>query len=186
MPKELMQAFEAIVDRRQTNKIFDGSPIEKELIEKLLDWAYLAPNHRLNEPWRFSIFGAGKIPLLIDRFRAQLTSEEAQSFEKAFSRLSKAGAMIYVTVASDDNPIIHAENFSAASAAVEHILLGAASMELSSFWSSNKAMRHPELRRLLKVDETDQFVASIWLGRSDVKPKRPPRKRSREFTQWHW
>src|ERR687898_861221 len=49
-----MDVLEAIRTRRTVGKIRAEMP-PRELIEELLEAATWAPNHRLNEPWRFFV-----------------------------------------------------------------------------------------------------------------------------------
>jgi nitroreductase len=75
------------------------------------------------------------------------------------------------------------ENFAATAAAVQSILLGAASLGLLSFWSTGKLMRHPTTRLLLGSLDQEIFVGSLWLGKGPL-PEVPPRKALSEVTSW--
>jgi nitroreductase len=46
-----------LLRRRRSIKKFTSRPITRVEIEALLDAAVLVPNHRLTEPWRFSVLG---------------------------------------------------------------------------------------------------------------------------------
>lgn len=185
MTSTLSEAFDQIVGDRKTVKDFSGEAVSKETLQRLLDWAILAPNHRMNEPWRFRVVRSEQIPLWIEHLKTHVPSQEFMLFQKALDRLAKAGAVIYVSCLRDSHTLIDEENFAAASAATEHLLLGAASLGLASFWSSGKAMLHPESRRFLKVSDNERFVAAVWLGfAAEVPPSRPERKKARECQIW--
>jgi nitroreductase len=51
-----MTVLEAIATRRSI-KAFTDREISREEIERLLDAACQAPNHRMTEPWRFYVLG---------------------------------------------------------------------------------------------------------------------------------
>ncbi|HEX2168473.1 MAG TPA: nitroreductase family protein, partial [Longimicrobiales bacterium] len=51
-----MKASDAIRQRRSIKK-FTGRPVTREDIERMLDAAVLAPNHRMTQPWRFHVLG---------------------------------------------------------------------------------------------------------------------------------
>src|SRR5690606_4290161 len=51
-----MDVFEAI-ERRRSIKRFSPGPVSREEIERLLDAAVRAPNHRMTEPWGFIVLG---------------------------------------------------------------------------------------------------------------------------------
>ena len=49
-----MSVYQAIYGRRSAWK-FSGAPVDRMAIERMLDAAVWAPNHRLTEPWRFFV-----------------------------------------------------------------------------------------------------------------------------------
>src|SRR3954469_17390640 len=51
-----MRASDAISSRRSIKR-FTSRPVSREEIERILDAATLAPNHRLTQPWRFYVLG---------------------------------------------------------------------------------------------------------------------------------
>ncbi len=54
----------AVMLGRRTVKQFLAQPVDRATLERLIEVAVWAPNHRLNEPWRFYVLG--------DDARAQL------------------------------------------------------------------------------------------------------------------
>jgi len=53
-----MSVYQAIYGRRSAWK-FSDAPVDRMAIERMLDAAVWAPNHRLTEPWRFFVLGQG-------------------------------------------------------------------------------------------------------------------------------
>src|SRR5947208_583867 len=49
-----MDAITAIHQRTSVRR-FRSQPVSREIIEQLLECAVRAPNHKLTQPWRFSI-----------------------------------------------------------------------------------------------------------------------------------
>ncbi|MXY12755.1 MAG: hypothetical protein F4Y46_01770 [Chloroflexi bacterium] len=49
-----MQVTEAIAARRSVNRLTDQVPGRTE-VEKMIEAAIWAPNHRFTEPWRFHV-----------------------------------------------------------------------------------------------------------------------------------
>ena len=49
-----MDAITAINQRTSVRR-FRPDPVPREIVERLLDCAVRAPNHKLTEPWRFTI-----------------------------------------------------------------------------------------------------------------------------------
>jgi len=51
-----MEVEEAIRTRR-THKAYRSEPVDRSLLEGILDLARWAPNHNLTNPWRFRVVG---------------------------------------------------------------------------------------------------------------------------------
>lgn len=181
----MRDTFERIVYQRRTFKDYSGKAIAKSDLEKLLEWASRAPNHYLNQPWRFVALEQTAVNRLIQHLNESMPENDRKSCAKIFDRMSKVGAIIFVGVLSDSNPQIHEENFSAACAAVQNILLGAAAMDLGSYWSTNRAMTHDQTRSFLGWRENSiRFVAGIWLGEPASVPELSARKPLTEVCQF--
>ncbi len=176
------QLCDTIVSRR-TSKNFEGGTLEKEVIENLLELAVWAPNHRLNEPWRFRVVQSSGIQKWIAMFQQKLNRDEAQLFEKNFERLSKVATVVYVTCLKDPNELIHEENYAATSAAVQNLLLGATALGIQSYWNTGRIMTHPVTLEFLNIDSQERMVGAIWLGRGSV-PEPRPRTPARDKTLW--
>jgi nitroreductase len=70
-----MDVIRAIETRQSMGRVRQD-PVPKELIERILESAVHAPNHRLTEPWRFHVFtGKGRGELA--RARAEIASLQA-------------------------------------------------------------------------------------------------------------
>lgn len=168
---EQTEAYKLIAETirsRRTCKNFDGSEIQKSLVTELLDLAVWAPNHRLNEPWRFRVLTKSGVLKLIGEIKNCLGPEESKSFEKTFEKLTTAGAILYVTCLKDSQPIVDQENFAATSALIQNLLLGATALKLQSYWGTGKIATLPTTVEFLKIEENERFVGWIWLGRGEV------------------
>ena len=49
-----MDAIDAI-QRRTSVRHFRSDPVSREMVQRLLECAVRAPNHKLTEPWRFVV-----------------------------------------------------------------------------------------------------------------------------------
>jgi nitroreductase len=176
-------AISEVIRRRRTSKDYDGKPVSKELIEAILELAVWAPNHGLTEPWKFRVLLPLSIQKWIRFLRDELSEPELLALEKGFERISKAGAILFVTHLIHPNEIANRENYAATSAAIQNILLAATALHLQSYWSSSKMMTHPKTMEFLEVPEEEAFVGAIWLGHGEI-PTPKPRKLAREKTIW--
>lgn len=180
--QKVADVYEVIRSRR-TCKKFNGSPIAKSTIEEFLDLAILAPNHRLNQPWKFRVLSQSGIQKLISHFQSKASPDDLKAFEKNFEKLKSAGAVIYITCAQDSDMTISKENFAATSAAIQNILLSATASEIQSYWGTGKFATHPINLEYLRIDSSENFVGWIWLGYGEVKDA-PARIAASEKTIW--
>ena len=59
-PASTMSVYEAIHSRRMNNEFTDDVP-PRESMERMIDAAIWAPNHRLTNPWRFFVLEKGGV-----------------------------------------------------------------------------------------------------------------------------
>src|ERR687896_282965 len=86
-----MHVIQAIETRQSIGRV-KQDPVPRELVERILESAGPAPNHRLTEPWRFHVFtGKGRGELARARAEiARLQAEaEGESEELAAGRISR-------------------------------------------------------------------------------------------------
>src|SRR3712207_7102624 len=87
----MVDVIEAIEKRQSMGRV-KQDPVPKVLVERILESAVHAPNHRLTEPWRFHVFtGRGRGELA--RVRAEIARlqavAEGESEELAAGRISR-------------------------------------------------------------------------------------------------
>lgn len=191
MPDDLA-VLERLVRERRTVKSFTGAPIERASIERLLDLARWAPNHRLHQPWRFAVLDQSAIGRLI----AFLGSERAiaefpdpakaqAKLGKLLERLPQAGAIVQATWLRDADPLVDAEDHAAAAAAAQNVLLGAHAAGLAGYWSTAAALAHPATLRWCGIDPAREgFLGALWLGVPAERPPPPPRRPLTEVLRW--
>lgn len=168
---------------RRTSKDYDGREVPESLLSEALDLANLAPNHKLNQPWRFRVLNRSKVQDFISHLKSQLNSEDLKLFEKPLERLSKVGALIYIGCVKDQNDFADRENYAATCAAIQNILLFATDKGLSSYWSSAKIFGLEVSKSYIGFPENEWLVGAIWLGYGK-NPEAPKRKPASELTTW--
>src|SRR5947209_17560390 len=50
---------QSIIANRRTIRRFEAEPIPRDVLERVLDAAVQAPNHRRTQPWRFFVLDRG-------------------------------------------------------------------------------------------------------------------------------
>lgn len=171
------------IRNRRTTKEFDGSPLTTSQIENLLDLANLAPNHRLNYPWRFFVLTQESIRSFLEKIKKDLPEEELKASQKYFEKLPRVGAIIFVGSQKNSDTVVQEENFAAVSAAIQNVLLAATAQDLQSFWSTGKFFKIPTVLKSIGWTDDLQFAGCLWLGKG-AKVEAKPRKSVSEFTSW--
>jgi nitroreductase len=164
---------EAAIHTRRTQKAFEPDPIDRSTIEELLELARWAPNHRLTEPWRFRVIG----PESFARLVAAGEPNEA-------SKLSRAPTLIVASAKLTGDDYQNREDVLATACAVYIVLLAAHGRGLASYWRTPALLETPAGRAAVGLEDGEEFVALIHLGRPATDPAAKERKPVDEFTEF--
>jgi nitroreductase len=175
-----MNVIDTIRARRTIGKM--SGELSRETIRELVELAIMAPNHRMTEPWRFTVI-TGTARERLGRFWAEraATSVEPSARDAFMEGESKkplrAPTLIIVSTRTDPNPEIAEEDFAATCAAVQTLLLAAESQGIVTGWKTGRMVHDPEVKRYLGLDPADRIVATIYMGTQALEePKNRPRK----------
>ena len=156
-----MDVLDAIRTRR-THKAYGAEPVDRALLEELLELARWAPNHHLTEPWRFRVLGPGALQRL-----------KAAAGPEAAGKLDRAPTLVVASqVRAPDDPEQDEEDFSAASIAAYLVLLGAHARGLAGYWRTPAVLRTDEGRAALGIGDDERVLGLLHLG--------PPRQEQRQ------
>jgi len=177
-----MDVREAIRTRRSVGR--SGGDVSDAVVRELVEAATWAPNHRLTEPWRFTILsgdarrGAGdKWGESAARERG-LTGEAARAFAQAQSdKFLRAPLVIVVSCVTAEDPIVAAEDHSATAAAVQNLLLEAHARGLGAMWRTGGAAYDAAVKEHLGLAQSDRIIAFVYLGAPEA-PGPPPKARA--------
>ncbi len=146
-----MEALEAIRTRRSVRS-FTAKPVPREVIEKIVDGARLAPSANNIQPWEFVIV------------TDQATRERIASVTD-YGRFI-ADAPVCIAVFCEDTKYYLEDGC----AATENILIGAHALGLSSCWvAGDKKDYAEEINRLLEVPDSYKLVSLLAIGYSNVR-----------------
>ncbi len=160
-----MDALEAIKTRRSVRTFLDR-PVEREVLQQIIDCARLAPSSNNQQPWEFVVVTGGAV-------RSKIA--ELATYGK-FIKNAPACVAVFCRPAGG-----YVED---GSAATENLILGAWALGVSSCWIAGHQTRYAEpIRALLKVPEEYKLVSLVALGYSEKRPN--VRKRPLESVL-HW
>jgi nitroreductase len=142
-----MDHITALIRRRRSvfPKFYQpGVPIERALLEQLLENAHWAPTHRRTEPWRFIVFHTEEARKSLGEYLSEQyqknTPEEQFSEEKRKKTLEnplRAGAVIAICMQRDPlESVPEFEEIAAVAMAVQNMWLSCTEAGLGSYWST--------------------------------------------------
>ncbi|MDP8940386.1 MAG: nitroreductase [Actinomycetota bacterium] len=189
-----MDVTEAIETRQSIGRV-KQDPVPKETIERVLESAIHAPNHKITEPWRFHVFvgkGRGEFARAraeLARLMAEAEDDDEELIPGRVSRERKkafrAPVVIVVISLAGRDEVETLENYAACCAAVQNMQLTAHSLGLGCIWRTGPVAYHPFMREFFGLKEGDKIVAYLHIGYPDM-GERPRRRRpAGERTVWH-
>jgi nitroreductase len=186
-----MDAITAI-NRRTSVRRFRSDPVPRETVEQLLDCAVRAPNHKLTEPWRFTVltgcakdrFAEIRAKHRLKRYSDPATAEALAGADKARRESRETPVFIVVMAAVHPDEITREEDYAATMMAIASLMIAAESLGLGTYLKSGGVMQDPELMELAAVPEKYRIVGLVSLG-YPAEPE-PPRRRkpAAESTRW--
>jgi nitroreductase len=186
-----MDAISAITSRTSVRRFLDR-PVPRETIQRLLECAVRAPNHKLTEPWRFAVLtGGSKERFAAIRGRHRLkrftdpTSAEAQAAaDKVEREARETPVYVVVMVAVSSDEITREDDYAAAMMAISNLMTAAQAMGLGTYLRTGGVMRDPALLELAGVPQRFRVVGILSLGYpAEADPPRR-RKSAEELTRW--
>lgn len=185
----------AITDRR-TIKQFLPDPVAPATLAQLIDLAVWAPNHRLNEPWRFYVL-TGEARRRLGDIAAAITTAKVgaaggdpavteRKASEAAAAWSNVPTLLFVTMVGDPNPEIDLENYGAVCCAIQNLTLAAHVLGIGTSWSSGAIAAALELLTLVGAGANERMVGLLRLGYLDpaVTPPKSRRTPGATFTRW--
>lgn len=177
------EQLKQIIEARHTTKpaAMNGTILPREQIMQLLELADRAPTHARTEPWRFIVYTGESLRQFCND-HAQLYWEHTPEDKRTQSKFEsirdqyKTVSHLVVTYMrrTPMAKIPASEEYAAASAAVENILLGCEALNIAAIWSTGGMTHHPAMKQYLQMAEEDVIIALLMLGKSDeAKPPTP-------------
>lgn len=161
-----MQTQETI-SKRHSVRSFNGKPVSRDLIEKLVDLARLAPTAMNAQPWEFIA--------VMDKN----TLKELGALAEHGKFIAESSCCIAVICKGTK---YYLED---GCAATEHILLGVTDLGLSSCWvAGDKKYYCDDVLKLLKVPVEYKLVSLLPIGYSDAVIAAPAKRPLKELLHW--
>lgn len=180
-----MELYDAIKKRRSVRS-FDGNPVPREQLERLIAAASLAPSSHNVQPWHFHVTTGetreklAEIVALstvhLQEYLETLTTDQLEYAEKFFAGLGGAPVVIAVSVLESDDELSRINAYLATGCAIQNLLLAATEESLAccnvtfAFWVRDK------LAELLRIGSDREIVSLILVGHPAETPADTPRR----------
>lgn len=172
MSISLTQVSELIQSRRAVAPKFyvPGKPIDRVIIEQLLENANWAPTHKRTEPWRFRVFHSQesrqRLSEYLSKFYQENTPPDLFSEEKmigAGANPLRAGAVIAIVHSPDPAANLpEFEEIASVAMAVQNMWLSCAAIGLGGFWGSPRAAL--EANEFLQLESHERCLGLFYLA----------------------
>ena len=187
VPGTEVSVYQALYQRRMAWH-FKDEEVPKSALERMLEVAVWAPNHRLTEPWRFFVVSRA-IPLrqTLGDQAYEVSMErrgDPKRAENTRRSILDAPVLIYVYCVPGANEEATQENYASVSCASHNISLAGVAEGLAVTWETGGATRHPNLNKTLGAEEGWTLVTMLSVGFPAESPAafRTP---VNNFLHWH-
>jgi len=175
----------AAIRSRRTVREFLDTPVHRDILERVLEAATWAPNHRITEPWRFFVLQQGeKTRIEVAQLIHDWTLENIpnpnpatrkKSAESAQTEILDSPSFMYVYSVPGANDEVTRENYAAVCCAVMNLSLAAHAEGLGVGWSTGKATKPGNLAELIGADPSWDIVGALFIGYPASMPERQPK-----------
>jgi nitroreductase len=155
------------VRTRRTHKAFGPEPIDAATLRELFELARWAPNHRLTNPWRFSVLGRES--------RAELAREAELLTPGSARKLDRAPTLVVASARMEGDPNERLEDLLATAIAAYLVLLGAHARGLAGYWRTLPLLDTPAVRTALEIAADEQPIGLLHLGHAAQDQRSPER-----------
>ncbi len=167
VPETNVSVYEALYQRRMAWE-FKSDPVPKGALERMLQTAVWAPNHRLTEPWRFFVLEKGSDALdkaagLAYDFSMQRNNNPQRAEATRQSMLNTPVLMyLYYTPGRDEEGT--RENYASVCCAAHNMALAGVAEGLAVTWETGGPTRHPDLAETLGAGDGWMLATMLSIG----------------------
>ncbi len=163
--------FDLIKNRRSVFPVqYNDKPIAKTDIEKILEAANWAPNHKKTEPWRFKVLqgeSQAKLGLFLSlKYMENDPKPKEFKVQKLIENPKRAGAIIAICMQRDPNESLPEwEEIAATAMAVQNMWLCCTKMGIGCYWSSPGLVQYMD--DFFAMEEGERCLGFFYMGYYD-------------------
>jgi nitroreductase len=180
---------ELVVSRRTINEFETELPDGwEDTLQKGIEAAIYAPNHKRTEPWRFHLLGPKSIRRVCE-LNAELVSAKKgkAAGDKKLQRWLAMPGWLIVTCQKDssdsnmEDPMgLAREDYAACCCAVQNLCLSLHAHGLGTKWTTGPVNFDDQFANAVGLSDDEYVVGTIWFGTPLSQPLPPKKKLSTE------
>jgi nitroreductase len=170
--------------RTITPEHYSTRKVHKEQIEKMLQNAVWAPNHKLTQPWRFHVYLEEGMDILREKLPELMPEDQPLKRERIASRLNRTSAVVVVCMEPSEKAALHEEEYAVA-CAIQNIMLTATAYGIGSFWATPGFIRTEKFNQTLNLSEQQRCLGIVYLGYVEGEWPVNHRKPLEYVTEWN-
>ena len=148
--------------RTVTPEHYTTRKVHKEQIEKMLQNAVWAPNHKLTHPWRFHVYLEEGMETLRENIPLLMPEDQPVKRERIASRLNRTSAVVVVCMESSENAALHEEEYAVA-CAIQNLMLTATAYGIGSFWATPGFIRTEKFNQTLNLPTQQRCLGIVYV-----------------------
>jgi nitroreductase len=173
------QELETLISSRRSNLLIDASrEVDSALVDRIVNSAQWAPNHKRTWPLRVAIITGNSRRTLGDSIADAMAvhGDDEMKVTKTRGKFMRSPIIIVVASAEGATTNETEENKYAVAAGVQNMLLMAESFGLAALWGSPAKGANTAITSMCSMESTDHVMGIIYVGwptQSVAAPLRP-------------
>lgn len=162
--------------------------IKKETLNRILEAATWAPNHKKTEPWRFKVMLSLEEREKLGQFLANTYQEldpkpKSTKIKKLRENAVLSAAVVVICMQRDPKERVPEwEEIAATAMAVQNMWLCCTELGIGGYWSSPGLIK--QMHKFFDFQEGEQCLGFFYMGYFDGEPKPSIRESIEAKTQW--
>ncbi len=165
----IMDLLDGIISRTSALKLAEPGPTPQAL-QRILEAGIRAPDHGRLRPWRFTVL-EGEARGRLGDIMGQLLAEKVphareEHLQAERNKVLRAPTIVIVGARIAPGKIPEIEQFAAACAAVQNMLLAAHALGYGAMWKTGGAAYDDRVKALAGLTPQDHIVGFVYIGSS--------------------
>lgn len=177
--------IEKVIKERRTIHEYKSQKVPDETVEKALELALWAPNHKMTNPWKFVWMGPvareamAELSVFLKKQKDPNMSELLQT--KLKQKFLEPSHLIAILQKRSTDAHRTKEDYATVSCGIQNATLFLWDQGIGTKWTTGAVTSHEQTYKALNVNaENDEIVGFLWIGYSGHVPEAPKRPSLKE------